>query len=142
MAAPRPSRRRRHGEKTTTNKNKAKESTKSKKKKKDNALPPYNILPYHRYRARKLGVRIRPSERPQKKIDVFTKDNRRLASIGDRQYKDFILHMKEKGPEYARRRRRNYRKRHAGHRRKVGTPSYFADQILWGNTKAEDDALA
>jgi len=46
-------------------------------------------------------------------------------------YKDFHLYTKEKGKEFAEKRRRLYKIRHQKNRGKVGTPSYYADKLLW-----------
>ena len=74
-------------------------------------------------RAKKLGVAVKPSTRKNKKLDVF-KDGEKIASIGDKRYSDFLLHGDED-------RRKRYKKRHEKHRHEVGTPSYYADRILW-----------
>jgi len=43
---------------------------------------PYTIKAYSRQRARELGVRIKVSTKPDKKLDVFSKKGEKLASIG------------------------------------------------------------
>jgi len=73
--------------------------------------------------ANKIGVKVKPSTRKNKKLDVF-KEGQKVASIGDTHYDDFTFHKDEK-------RRANYKKRHNRYRHKVGTPSYYSDQILW-----------
>jgi hypothetical protein len=89
----------------------------------------YNITKYSYDQAKKLGVNIKPSSNPKKKIDVFDKNNNKLASIGDVSYKDFPTYMKEKGQEYANYRRRLYHLRHKDN--KKGTANYFSKEILW-----------
>ena len=74
-------------------------------------------------KAMKIGVRVKRSTKISKKLDEM-KDGARVASIGDVRYSDFIQH---KDPE----RRRRYKARHERYRNKVGTPSYYADKILW-----------
>ena len=90
----------------------------------------YQITQYHKDQATRLGVTIKPSTRKNKKIDVF-KDNKKVASIGDTRYLDFITYKKEKGLKYAKERRRLYRIRHGRFKDNKGTPGYYAYQILW-----------
>jgi hypothetical protein len=75
-------------------------------------------------RAAKLGVTIRPSTRKHKKIDVFNKAGDKIASIGDIRYSDFLQHNDAE-------RRKRYKQRHEGTRHVRGSPSFYADQILW-----------
>lgn len=75
-------------------------------------------------KAIKLGVLIKPSTRKYKKLDVFNKKLKKIASIGDTRYTDFILSKDKKKREL-------YKKRHQKTRVKIGTPSYYADKILW-----------
>ena len=90
-------------------------------------------------KAKKLGVKIKQSKNKKKKIDVFkevkTKDGKKelklIASIGAISYGDYPTFKKEKGKEFADKRRKAYKARHEKHRHKLNTPSYFADQILW-----------
>ena len=91
----------------------------------------YNITKNQYSNAKKIGVTIKPSTNKNKKIDVFNKDGKKLFAIGDINYKDFDLYKKEKGLEYAKSRKLLYKIRHNKHRKKVGTRSYFSDQILW-----------
>lgn len=74
-------------------------------------------------RAKSLGVEVRPSTQKYKKLDVF-KDGKKVASIGDNRYSDYLQHGDEE-------RRRRYKARHEPHRHKKNTPSFYADQILW-----------
>lgn len=90
----------------------------------------YKILPYSFEQAKRLGVIIKPSSNPKKKIDVF-KNGVKLASVGDPNYKDFPYYTKENGIEFAKGRQRLYRIRHERNRKKVGSASYWSDQILW-----------
>ena len=77
-----------------------------------------------------LGVTIKPSTNKSKKIDVF-KNGKKIASIGAMGYKDYSIHLEEKGKAYADERRRLYKIRHEADRHKKGTAGYFADKILW-----------
>lgn len=75
-------------------------------------------------RAKRLGVEVRYSTRKWKKLDVFDREGRKIASIGDTRYEDFLQHG---DPE----RRRRYKIRHQGNRHRRGSPGYYADKILW-----------
>lgn len=89
----------------------------------------YNILPYSYKQARKLGVQIKQSNNPLKKIDVF-KDDEKISSIGDIKYKDYPQYLKE-DKDLAEKRRKLYKKRHLKTRKIIGSNSYYADRILW-----------
>ena len=91
----------------------------------------YSITQYSRDQARKLAVTIKPSTNKGKKIDVFDKDGKKLASIGAEGMSDYPTYMKTKGKQYADERRRLYRIRHGKTMDKVGSPSYYAARILW-----------
>ena len=73
-------------------------------------------------RAIKLGVKVEASKSKNKKLDVF-KNGKKVASIGDKRYSDYLQHN---DPQ----RRASYKARHTC-RGKVGTPCYYADNILW-----------
>ena len=73
--------------------------------------------------ARKLGVTVRASARKHKKLDVL-RDGTLLHSIGDSRYGDYLTHGDKE-------RQRLYRLRHDKHRHKVGSASWYSDQILW-----------
>lgn len=90
----------------------------------------YQISQRTKDMAKKLGVTVKPSTNKNKKIDVF-KDDKKIASIGAIQYKDFHLFLKEDGKEVAEERKRLYKIRHQKDRNKVGTPSFYADRLLW-----------
>ena len=74
-------------------------------------------------KAKKIGVKVKPSTSKGKKLDVF-KDGKKVGSIGAVGYEDFNIHKDKK-------RRENYKKRHGKYRNKKGTKSYYADKILW-----------
>jgi len=88
----------------------------------------YQIQPYTQQQARALGVTVRPSTNPKKKIDVY-EDGKKVASIGDIAYLDYPSHMKEHGKAMADERRRLYHIRHG--KAKKGTPGYYASRLLW-----------
>ena len=90
----------------------------------------YSILPYTKQQAKKIGVMVKPSTNPKKKVDVFD-DGKKVASIGDPNYSDYGSYLKERGKEYADERRRLYQRRFKGTSNKVGSPSYYASKLLW-----------
>jgi len=91
----------------------------------------YTIKDYSYKQAKKLNVQIRPSTNPKKKLDVYTKDNNFICSIGSIDYEDYPTYLETKGKVYADNRRRLYKIRHEKNRKKEGTPSYYADNLLW-----------
>lgn len=92
---------------------------------------PYRIKAYSRRQAKRLGVSIKPSKTIGKKIDVFDKKGKKLATIGAMGYGDYPTFMEKKGKEFADEKRRLYKQRHEKDRHKKGSAGYFADQILW-----------
>jgi hypothetical protein len=91
----------------------------------------YKILPYTVAQARRLNVKIAPSSRKGKKIDVFDKQGYYLTSVGARGYLDYPTYKKLFGKKVADQRRKLYKARHRADRKVKGTPGYFADQLLW-----------
>jgi hypothetical protein len=91
----------------------------------------YHLRPYHKLKARQLGVVIRPSPKPPYKIDVLTKDGEYITSIGDRRYNDYITYAEQEGFDEAERRKQLYHKRHSKTAQVEGSRSYFAKNILW-----------
>lgn len=90
----------------------------------------FKIDPAHKTNASRLGVEIKPSKLKNKKIDVF-KNDIKVASIGDVRYNDYRSYIKERGLEYANERKRLYKIRHNKTKDKIGTPSFYADRLLW-----------
>tara|TARA_R110000850_G_scaffold153465_1_gene276934 strand:+ start:1918 stop:2196 length:279 start_codon:yes stop_codon:yes gene_type:complete len=90
----------------------------------------YKITSTQRSRAKKIGVTIKASKLKGKKIAVF-KNNKKVADVGAKGYKDFDSYKKTKGVKFANNRRRLYKIRHAKTRTKKGSRSYYADKILW-----------
>ena len=90
----------------------------------------YVITDYTRAQAKRLGVTIRPSTNPDKKLDVF-KDGVKVASCGARGYNDYPTFWRKFGKKYADSRRRLYKQRHEKDRRVVGSAGYYADKLLW-----------
>jgi hypothetical protein len=90
----------------------------------------YKITEWSKVKAKQLGVTIKISTLNNKKLDVY-KDNKKIASIGDVRYGDYPTFVLTKGKEYADKRRALYKKRFEKTRNIIGTPSYYASNILW-----------
>jgi hypothetical protein len=90
----------------------------------------YKIKRHTYTQAKKLGVVVKPSKLKGKKIDVF-KNDKKVASVGAIGYSDYPTYTQTKGKKYADERRRLYKIRHQKNRNKRGTPSYYADKLLW-----------
>ena len=91
----------------------------------------YIIKDYTKKKAKKLDLLVYPSDDPTKKIDVYSARNGLfLARIGDVEYMDYPYYL-EHDEDYAKERRRLYKIRHNKHRKKEGSTSWFADQLLW-----------
>jgi hypothetical protein len=88
----------------------------------------YSVLPYTKQQAKRIGVTVKPSSNPEKKLDVF-EDGDKVASIGAKGYFDYPTYLKEKGKVVAEERRRLYHLRHK--RGKKGTAGYYASVLLW-----------
>ena len=90
----------------------------------------YRIKAYTYKQAKKFNVTVKPSKVKGKKIDVF-KGDKKVASVGAIGYGDFPTFTQTKGKEYADERRRLYKIRHGKTAKKVGSPSYYAFNLLW-----------
>ena len=94
----------------------------------------YDILPYTKQQAKKLGVSVYPSKRPKYKIDVFDKNNNYITSCGDSNYLDYPTYILNYGKAYADKRRELYWNRHK-HEIKgkswIGSRSYYSLNLLW-----------
>lgn len=96
----------------------------------------YIIKPYSIKKANALGVIIKPSNRKNKKIDVYDKNNKYLVSVGALGYSDYPTYLElEKLGVYrsghAKKRRTLYKKRHNRNRSIIGSAGYYADKLLW-----------
>jgi len=92
----------------------------------------YHLRPYHKLRARQLGVIIRPAQKAPYKLDVFSRETGDyITSVGDRRYKDYILYAEQDGFDKAERQRELYHKRHKKDSQVVGSRGYFAAHLLW-----------
>lgn len=90
----------------------------------------YTISRHTRSRARQLGVSVRKSTNPKKKLDVF-KNGKKVASIGARGYGDYPTFLRKYGKSFAEKRRRLYKSRHSRNRSRKGSAGYYADKLLW-----------
>jgi hypothetical protein len=96
----------------------------------------YKIKKHSLDRAKKLGVTIKESKTKGKKIDVFDKKGKKLASIGALGMNDYPTYKeKERKGEVpkgtADRRKKAYKTRHESDRHKRGSAGFFADKLLW-----------
>jgi hypothetical protein len=71
----------------------------------------YPITQYTKDKAKEVGLEVKQSHNPMKKIDVFN-DGRLIASIGQKNAKDYPTYIIERGQNYANERRRLYHLRH------------------------------
>jgi hypothetical protein len=90
----------------------------------------FKIRNYNLAQARKLGVKIKPSTRASKKLDVF-KNGKKVASIGAVGYLDYASYLSKYGKKIADERRESYQKRHSANAKIKGSPAYYAAKILW-----------
>ena len=90
----------------------------------------YTIQPYTKQQARRIGVMVKPSTNPKKKIDVF-KDDKKVASVGAVGFSDYPHYLQDKGKAFADERKRLYHIRHRKTENKIGSPSFFSSRLLW-----------
>lgn len=91
----------------------------------------YKILPYTAAQARRLNVRIRPSSRKGKKLDVYDKEGNFITSVGAKGYLDYPTYKKLFGKTVADQRRRLYKIRHQSDRSVKRSPGWYVDKLLW-----------
>jgi hypothetical protein len=89
----------------------------------------YEITERTKMKARLLGVSVKTSKNPDKKIDVF-KNGMKIATVGQAGALDYPNYLK-KDPLVAEKRRLLYKKRHEKDRKVVGSAGYYADRLLW-----------
>jgi hypothetical protein len=77
--------------------------------------------------ADRLGVKIFPSSRKEKKLDVF-KDGKYITSIGQKNADDYYSHFKNHDKVFADERRRLYLIRHKDN---VGDAGMLSKYLLW-----------
>jgi hypothetical protein len=95
----------------------------------------YEITNYTKAQAKKLGVDVKPSTNPKKKLDVFLnkkkEKERKVASIGAIGYSDYPHYIQSNGLVYANEKRKLYRIRHNKDLNKIGSGGFFASRLLW-----------
>lgn len=91
----------------------------------------YKIQPYTLEKAKRLGVRVRVSENPKKKIDVLDYKGNYILSIGDPKYMDYELYLAARGKAYADNRRRLYAIRHNKDLGGLGSAGFYSWELLW-----------
>ena len=87
----------------------------------------YKIQPYTLEKAKQLGVKVAPSTRAGKKLDVF-KNGERVTSIGASSMGDYPTYLKTEGKAFADERRRLYKARHS---KNTGVAGFYANKLLW-----------
>lgn len=90
----------------------------------------YKISRYTQLKAIKLKVQVRPSNRKNKKIDVF-KNGLYITSVGDNRYLDYPSYKQMFGAEIAEIQRKKYLIRHKKDIQKKGSAGYYAAKLLW-----------
>ena len=90
----------------------------------------YVITDYTKNAAKRLGVTIKPSSNPEKKLDVF-KNGKKIGTCGARGYNDYPTFWKKFGKKVADHHRKLYKQRHEKDRHIVGSNGYYADKLLW-----------
>ena len=92
----------------------------------------YKITDYSYKQAKKLNVKIKPSTKKNKKIDVYKNDHL-LASVGALGYSDYPNYIKEKGLAYANKKRELYKLRHSKDRNSTLIKFFGNSKILKQN---------
>ena len=90
----------------------------------------YAITNYTYKKAKRLGLRVKPSSNKTKKIDVYKQD-KKIASVGAYGMNDYPTYIQKRGAKYAKTRRRLYRQRHEKDRHIKWSRGWLADQLLW-----------
>ena len=86
----------------------------------------YSITDYTKRKAKEIGVEVKPSSNPKKKIDVF-KGDVFIQSIGAKGMSDYPSYLRDKGQVYADKRRELYYIRHP----KDSLGELLAKWLLW-----------
>ena len=90
----------------------------------------YVITKYTYDKAKELGLTVKVSKFPLKKIDVYT-DNIYLTSIGDARYNDYPNYIIIFNKEYADKRRNLYINRHKQNANVKYSKQWLALNLLW-----------
>ena len=90
----------------------------------------YKITPYTFNKAKELGLTVKVSKFPLKKLDVY-KDNVYLSSIGDSKYMDYPNYIIVYGQIHANERKRLYVNRHKKNSDVKYSKQWLALNLLW-----------
>lgn len=88
----------------------------------------YQITKHTFNQAKRFGLDVKPSRKPNKKLDVY-REGQYLASIGAKGMGDFGQYLETKGKTFAEERRRLYHLRHP--KGKKDSPQQLAKDLLW-----------
>ena len=91
----------------------------------------YKITEYSFDKAKKLNLIIKISKNPLKKIDVYTSDNKFIASIGSSAHMDYPHYILTYSREYADTRRELYISRHKRNADVKYSKQWLALNLLW-----------
>lgn len=81
--------------------------------------------------AKEIGVQIKPSQRKNKKIDIYDAEGVYYTSIGDNRFNDHFSYLETHGKAFADNRRRLYLLRHKKELLSIGSRGWFSAKILW-----------
>lgn len=87
----------------------------------------YDIKQYTLKKAKELGVKVLPSKKKGKKLDVF-KNDKLVTSIGAAGMGDYPTYLQNEGATYANERRKLYKLRHKNN---TGVAGFYANKLLW-----------
>ena len=90
----------------------------------------YKITKYTYEKAKELGLTVKVSKFPLKKLDVY-KDNVYLASVGDSKYMDYPNYIIVYGQIHANERKRLYVNRHKKNSDVKYSKQWLALNLLW-----------
>ena len=91
----------------------------------------YKVTKYSHDKAKKLNLIIKVSNNPLKKIDVYTSDDKFIASIGDSSYMDYPNYCIAYSKEYGDKRKLLYRNRHKKNADVKYSKQWLALNLLW-----------
>ena len=90
----------------------------------------YDIKQYTFDQAKKYGYIVKVAQNKKKKLDVY-KDNVKIASLGNSQYKDYPTYIEERGLTFANVRRVLYHNRHKKDIERKGSNGWLSSILLW-----------
>jgi hypothetical protein len=91
----------------------------------------YVIPPQIHKNARELGVSVYPSDNPKYKIEVYDSDGIFMFRLGASGYSDYNSYIRDKGKEFADKRKKAYESRHKKEIQKTQSRGWFAYKLLW-----------